>query len=183
MVFPALDILRMCMRTSLNKILCDKDGLVDKLVHFMSSSVTANQMLALRTLCNMFKGETGEKLCVKHREFILTSAMNCKTSENKNVAIALSTLLMNYSVHLQDKLDPEAKTQCLIAAGNVLENTNIDAEAAFRVVVCIGTLIDSDPNMKELAGSINVKTVLFPLMKRPEPEKLVDCAKFVFNVL
>ncbi|XP_071173054.1 phospholipase A-2-activating protein-like isoform X1 [Mytilus edulis] len=183
MVFPALDVLRMCVLTSLNKIVCEKDGLVDKLVNFISSDVAPTQMLALRTLCNMFKGQTGEKMCVKHRDFILTSALNCKASTNKNIVIALATLLMNYSVHLQDKLDPEAKSQCLIAAGNVLENTNIDSEAGFRLLVCIGTLIDSDPNMKELARSINAKTVIFPLKKRAEPQKLIDCATFVFNVL
>jgi hypothetical protein len=59
-------------------------------------------VVALRTLCNMFKGETGEKLCVKHREFILTSAMNCKTSENKNVSIALSTLLIHKGINISN---------------------------------------------------------------------------------
>ena len=183
MVFPAIDVLRMCVKTSLNKVICDKDGIIDKLIQFISSGIPANQMLSLRTLCNMFKGETGEKLCVKHRDLVITSALNCKAASNKNIQIALSTLLMNYAVHLQDKLDQEAKSQCLIAAGNILENTEIDSEAGFRLLVCIGTLIDSDPNMKELARSINAKTVIFPLKKRQEPQKLIDSATFIFNVL
>lgn len=184
MVFPVLDVLRICIKhADICQHFCDKSDFLDERLQYLSGdSSVANQMLTLRTFCNLFKQPSGVRLMCKNRDSIITTALNLKGSANKNIQIAMATLLMNYSVQLQDQPDIEGRSQCLIAAANMLEG-NLDLEAGFRLLVCIGTLISSDEGTRELAKSLELKNFIIPLKGNVEPKKLPECASFVIDLL
>ncbi|XP_060069922.1 phospholipase A-2-activating protein-like [Ylistrum balloti] len=183
-VFPALDVLRIAIKDPfMSERLCTNVHFVDSRLMYLSKNNTANnQMLTLRTLCNMFRQHFGETLAMQNRERIITAALECRLSPNKHVQIALSTLLLNYAVFLQDKLDEEGKSQCLLAMASVLEN-NIDSEAVFRLLVCLGTLIKADETAQALARSLDIKNLVEPHLTKSEPSKVPECATFILELL
>lgn len=130
----------------------------------------------------MFKEHFGETLAMQNRDQIITAALECRLSPNKNVQIAVCTLLLNYAVFLQDKVDEEGKSQCLLAMASALEN-DIDSEAAFRLLVCLGTIVSTDETVQALARSIEIRNLVEPLLLKPEPAKLPGCATYVLELL
>ena len=179
-----MDVLRICIKLpEVGQHFCDISDFLDERLKYLSGdNPAANQMLTLRTLCNLFKQAPGEKLLCKNRDRVITSALNLKSSTNKNIQIALATLIMNYAVLLQDQPDVEGKSQCLLAAASFLESV-LDPEAGFRTLVCIGTLISSDISAKELAQSLELKNLIVTLKGTTEPKKLPECASFVIDAL
>ena len=117
------------------------DFLEKQLGYLTSESPAPTQIMAMRTFCNMFKQTAGEKVLIDNRDRVITPSLNCRLTPNKNVQIALATLLLNYSVYLLDKLDEEAKSQCLLAVASVLENPQ-DGEAQFPTARVSGDVDD-----------------------------------------
>ncbi|KAK2149566.1 hypothetical protein LSH36_446g01013 [Paralvinella palmiformis] len=143
MLFPVLDIIRLLIRSeNVNQYFCCQNKGVDFL-NFLLSFISMdapvhNQMLSLRTLCNIFKNEPG-----------------------RNV---------------------EVKIQCLAAAVTVSESQN-DGEASYRLLACIGTLIDGDKNSAEIAKSLGVLQFINRCIMIPEPAKISECAKQLEMIL
>ncbi|XP_061181732.1 phospholipase A-2-activating protein-like [Saccostrea echinata] len=183
-IFPGLDVLRVSIRDQkVCEHVCSQGGFLDSLLRFLdSSSPVPTQMLTLRILVNCFLHESGRQFLLLNRDPIITQALNCRLTPNKNVQIAVSTLLLNYSVSLQDRDDEEGKSQCLLAVASVMENP-MDPEAEFRLLVCLGTLISNDKDTKELAKSLEIQNLIIPMQTRLDPKKVSECAGFVINRL
>lgn len=163
--------------------MCSRDGFLPHRLQFLTSDAPVpTQMLTLRILVNCFHHENGRQLLLSQRDQIITQALNCRLTANKNVQIALATLLLNYSISLQDRVDEEGKSQCLLAVASVLENP-MDPEAEFRLLVCLGTLISNDQETKVLAKSLDLQDLIIPMQTRLDPKKVSDCAGFVINHL
>ena len=75
-LFPVLDVTRLAVRNAaINSDLCSGDmgdQLIGHLRRFLSDSVTANQMLSIRILCNMLLHPEGEALALRHKDFLLS---------------------------------------------------------------------------------------------------------------
>lgn len=139
-------------------------------------------MLAIRTLCNSFLQSPGETVLVANREMIMTSLLECKSSTNKNVHIAVSSLLLNYAVALYKNRDVEAKAQCLSIVGEFCQNIS-DNEAKFRLLVCIGTLLQNDMNCIKLAEDMGFAVFINKCLVIADPSKVHECAKFVGDLM
>uniref|UniRef100_A0A3Q2PZN1 Phospholipase A2-activating protein n=1 Tax=Fundulus heteroclitus TaxID=8078 RepID=A0A3Q2PZN1_FUNHE len=115
-VFPVLDILRLAVRhPQVNESLCGEAEGVQLCNHLLSlmrpEGRPANQLLALRTLCNCFSGRHGRALLMAQRETVLSRAADLVAVYNKNIHIALATLVLNYAGCLHSQPDLEAKAQ------------------------------------------------------------------------
>ncbi|NXN99308.1 PLAP protein, partial [Rhinopomastus cyanomelas] len=186
-VFPALDILRLSLRhPTVNENFCsEKDPVqfIALLRKFLSpEGKLANQLLALRTLCNCFASEAGEKLLMEQRDEIMAQAIEMRSSNNKNVHIALATLTLNYAVSLCKVNSVEGKAQCLSGICTVMEVVQ-DLEAIFRLLVALGTLISDDTNAVQLAKFLGVHSLIKKYASVSEPAKVKDCCRFVNNLL
>ncbi|KAM9329760.1 phospholipase A-2-activating protein [Gastrophryne carolinensis] len=186
-VFPALDVLRIAVKMStINEMFCnEKEGnqFINYLFQIMRpSGKQANQLLALRTLCNMFTCKPGERLMITHRDAVLTKATELKGITNKNIHIALATLILNYSTCSHKASDLEGKAQCLSAISTVLEVVH-DLEAAFRLLVALGTLACADSNAVQLAKSLGMDSQIKKYMAVSEPAKVQECCRLVLNML
>ncbi|XP_053150761.1 phospholipase A-2-activating protein isoform X2 [Hemicordylus capensis] len=186
-VFPALDILRLSVKhPSVNESFCsEKDGIQfsSHLIKFLNpGGKQANQMLALRTLCNCFVHPVGQKLMMSQGDSIMSQAIELKLSSNKNIHIALATLALNYAVCLHKINNIEGKAQCLSVISTVMEIVQ-DLEAIFRLLVALGTLISGDSNAVQLAKSLGVDSQIKKYSSVSEPAKVNECCRFVLNLL
>ena len=126
----------------------------------------------------MFAQPLGCKLVLSNRDMVVEKAMNLKSNKNKNVQIALSTVLLNISIGLFGSLNLEGKSQCLSALAMMLE-AGLDPEAGFRTLVAIGTLIHKDETVLNLATSLDVPMYLRSFLMIQEPKKLSECANLL----
>ncbi|XP_032069601.1 phospholipase A-2-activating protein isoform X2 [Thamnophis elegans] len=186
-VFPALDILRLAIRhPSVNESFCgEKDGLqfCSHLIKFLNTGgKQANQMLALRILCNCFIHPVGQKLMMAQGDSIMSQAIELKLSSNKNIHIALATLALNYAICLHKSNNIEGKAQCLSVISTVIEVVQ-DLEAVFRLLVALGTLISDDSNAVQLAKSLGVDSQIKKYSSVSEPAKVNECCRFVLNLM
>ncbi|KAM4637656.1 phospholipase A-2-activating protein isoform 3-T3 [Amazona ochrocephala] len=184
-VFPALDILRLSVRhPTVNENFCNEKDHVHLaiLLKFLNpKGKQANQLLALRALCNCFVSQAGQKLMMEHRGEIMTQAIETK-SGNKNIHIALATLTLNYAVCLHKDNNIEGKAQCLSVISTVMEVVQ-DLEAVFRLLVALGTLISDDTNAVQLAKALGVDSQVKKYASVLEPAKVKECCRFVLNLL
>ncbi|KAK2512590.1 Plaa [Columba guinea] len=186
-VFPALDILRLSVRhpTANENFFSEKDHVqfIVLLLKFLNpKGKQANQLLALRTFCNCFVSQAGQKLMMEQRDEIMTQAIEMKSANNKNIHIALATLTLNYAVCLHKVNNIEGKAQCLSVIGTVMEVVQ-DLEAVFRLLVALGTLISDDTNAVQLAKSLGVDSQIKKYASVSEPAKVKECCRFVLNLL
>ncbi|XP_034146766.1 phospholipase A-2-activating protein [Esox lucius] len=187
-VFPILDILRLAVRhPQVNQSLCgsgaDGVALCNHLLNLMKpQGRPANQMLALRTLCNCFGGQHGRDLLLAHREAVLSRATDLCSVCNKNIHIALATLVLNYASSLHGQADLEAKAQCLSVASAALESVQ-DKEAVFRLLVALGTTVASDQMAQDLAKSLGVTSQIAKYSSVTDPAKVGECCQLVLREL
>ena len=184
-IFPGLDVLRISIKNQ--KIcdhMCSQPGFLEQqLLYLAPASPVPTQLLSLRVLANCFKHPSGQRLLLSGWENVITEALNCRLTSNKNIQVALATLLLNYSVCLGAVVDEEAGySQCLLAVASVMENP-LDPEAEFRLLVCLGTLISNDKSTRELAKSLEIENLVIPMQSRVEHQKVSECAGFVINRL
>ena len=185
--FPAIDVLRLSIKNPVvaEHFCSEKDGqqFIEYLLKGVSAtSPTANKMLVLRTICNAFVQPLGERLILNHRDQVLTALLGCKDSTNKNIQIALSSILLNFSVAYRSKADFEAKAQCLsVLAEAILSQT--DNEANFRLLVALGTFVTGDKNGIAIAKSLEVTPAVMKLRSLQDPKKVGECATFVASIL
>ncbi|XP_039589171.1 phospholipase A-2-activating protein isoform X3 [Passer montanus] len=186
-VFPALDILRLSVRhPTVNENFCSEKEHVQFIILLLKflnpKGKQANQLLALRALCNCFVSHAGQKLMMEQRDEIMTQAIETKSGNNKNIHIALATLTLNYAVCLHKVNNVEGKAQCLSVISTVMEVVQ-DLEAIFRLLVALGTLISDDTNAVQLAKSLGVDSQIKKYASVSEPAKVKECCRFVLNLL
>ena len=118
------------------------------------------QMLALRTLSNMFTTTKSEQLLRTYRDSVLTRIFEKLfpiADDNKNIQIAASTLALNYSVSIHRQMDDEAQVQLLSALCINFFTFMGDWEARFRTLVATGTLLTSSPEALDYARTLEAK--------------------------
>ncbi|XP_053485199.1 phospholipase A-2-activating protein [Ictalurus furcatus] len=187
-VFPVLDILRMAVRhPEINAQMCggtEGASLCNHLLGLMSpEGRAANQMLSLRTFCNCFSGSRGRSLLLGQREAVLSRAVELRTVCNKNIHVALATLVLNYAgvLYGQD-VEIEAKAQCLSVASSALEVVQ-DKEAVFRLLVALGTTVSGDSTAKDLARSLGVASQITKYASVSDPAKVGECCRLLLDEL
>lgn len=189
-VFPVLDVTRLAVRNAaINSDLCSGqmgDQLIDHLQRFLQpDSLPANQMLSVRTLCNMLTHPEGEALALKHKDYLLSILLTSAPSPNKHMQVALSTLLLNLAVAFNRTQDTVGRAQAVEAATVVIPHSS-DSEALFRGLVALGTLVwdaDTMQDKSELIGIVNSSKELSSLLEKlsagSSMNKVTQCASQV----
>ncbi|KAI5660997.1 hypothetical protein M9H77_20320 [Catharanthus roseus] len=148
MLFPAIDLLRMMIlhpvgASILFKHINTGNGVLLALISKVTagSTLPANLLTSIRAVSNLFKNSIFHDWLQEHRAEILDAFSSSYSSSNKNVQVAYSTLVLNYAVLLVEKKDEEGQSQVLSAALEIAEEQNVEADAKFRALVAIGTLM------------------------------------------
>eukprot|EP00555_Chaetoceros_dichaeta_P009228 CAMPEP_0198260324 /NCGR_PEP_ID=MMETSP1447-20131203/9324_1 /TAXON_ID=420782 /ORGANISM="Chaetoceros dichaeta, Strain CCMP1751" /LENGTH=848 /DNA_ID=CAMNT_0043947955 /DNA_START=87 /DNA_END=2633 /DNA_ORIENTATION=+ len=131
-----------------------------------ASSSVAIPMLSLRLCANCFRGGNGSLHAVVGSQLlpeILQCAANFSTSTNKNVRLAVSTVLLNAASYLQrtagscDGMDADSM---LSPVGKVLASGLYETEATVRVLVALGTVLLADDKFLSRAKELDMAVVV-----------------------
>lgn len=190
-IFPVLDLVRailLCPATQ--DLLLEKD-ILDKVFSACLEQVKKEapapaQMLALRTLSNMFTTTKSEQLLRTYRDSVLTRIFEKLfpiADDNKNIQIAASTLALNYSVSIHRQMDDEAQVQLLSALCINFFTFMGDWEARFRTLVATGTLLTSSPEALDYARTLEAKDGARGWRILEGPTKVSECASFIEAML
>ena len=76
----------------------------------------------------------------------------------------------------------EAKSHILNVV-HALTKVNLDGEALFRLLVCLGTLVSNDENSVALAVSLDLQVYAQKNTSTKDPSKVADCAKHLIPIL
>ncbi|QDS69215.1 hypothetical protein FKW77_000734 [Venturia effusa] len=157
---PALDLLRLLTAASEKAVEstgASGQNLVDVLAASDSLSADApvnNVMLAVRAFANLFTCEPGRALMSAEFGKVHSLVEPFATSPNRNLAIAVATLYINYSVLLMadgpENVDTNRAVTLLDELVKIV-NTATDSEALYRALVGTGTLLALGQDFRDLA--------------------------------
>lgn len=179
-VFPAMDILRLSVRfEAANNHLFSSagPGTLDLLLRSLSSeSSAANKMLALRSLSNAFTHKAGETAVLANLTSLVAQLLNMKdTQPNKNIQIALSTVLLNLAVAFRKTDNEEGKIQIMSILAE-LSSVLTDSEARFRTLVGLGTLVSGSDTCLQFGKSLGLQKFVVDCAGSQHPKKVQECA-------
>ena len=139
-VFPILDLLRIASQfeEAMEIITANENFREISKVNIMKIS-GPNSYIMLRIYCNMFNKESGRIYLLNMMDEIvkLISCYLASVTANKNMEIAIATLVLNYAIMGKNK-----EMDLLIIMKELIKITKND-EAKFRLLVTIGTLINN----------------------------------------
>lgn len=186
-VFPCLDILRVALRNpTINEHFCNsKEGpeFLAYLVKYLDSKgSTINQMLSLRGVANLMCHKPGQDLILANCATLIPAILLMHANTDKNVQIALSTVLMNIAVLLRPTEDMDSKS-VLLSALSTAANELTDPEAQFRISTGLGTLIWMDETCKVMAQSLDISAKVEEYKLNSSSDKVRECAKHLCDML
>ncbi|KAL2609949.1 hypothetical protein R1flu_028522 [Riccia fluitans] len=170
-IFPGLDVLRMLLlhpnaaEHYAKDSSMGKDTLIGALRRANAVPVSAaNQLTSARVAVNAFRHSILRVWAKKYREEVLDLFSECYQSSNKNVRLALSTLLLNYSVLLVELKDEEGQTQAISGALEMASSTEGDEEVRFRALVALGTIIHGG-QVKDIVRDLGIDDIALAAAK------------------
>ncbi len=194
--FPGLDILRLgILRQQCAKLLLDQPDNLNKVFSLLLANIHPSapgncQMLALRSLANLFSNQSGAELLLGQRDVVLNRAVallpaDASGASARHVETALATLALNYAVMLlKSKSETEGVVQLLTALCMVFLSSVKDPEARFRVLVALGTLLTASKENVLMASDLKARDAVSLWGSTAEsPEKVKECARFLQALL
>jgi len=111
----------------------------------------ANQMMALRFLANSFRWEATRTIVIASFDEVLSVVQPIFTSSNwsqKNVRVALYTILLNYGVFFASENSHKLKKKSLFPLLMEGLKTEKDEEGQIRLIICLGTVTVGEEDYK-----------------------------------
>ncbi|KAK7576747.1 hypothetical protein V9T40_013033 [Parthenolecanium corni] len=181
-IFPVLDILRLAVRNEdINTRLSSDKYIFGYLKdNLQEDSPVANQMLSLRTLCNLLIHKAGEQLVLDHKDFITETLGHFSGLSNKSLQIAVVTLMLNMATAFYKYKDIESQSVMLLNLINILPQLT-EQESLFRALVTMGTVLSQS---KELSNCIDeaIKQLIANCSSTGSG-KVKECAQIVLQLL
>jgi PUL domain len=143
--FPVLDIYRMFLMhphsSEHYKVFETALEYLNILIsHLRETKQESTQLVALRCLVNLFNNSASLYVLQQKRQWILDTACQFIYKDNKNIRQAAITLLLNYSILLIDKPDPEGKIQIVSAVSGGAIQKETDAQNNLRLITAIANI-------------------------------------------
>ena len=111
---------------------------------------------------------------------ILEYATNLIPNDNKNIQIAVSTLVLNYSIASTNFIvDVELQKQCTTLSSLLIVSLT-DPEAKYRTLIALGTLLEASSSNVAEAKSLDMKECIKSAMMLVEQgHKIHNVAKLI----
>lgn len=165
-VWPSLDLLRLCLRSSAVQDRWIKGDKGASIVSLLTSllrppSPAASQLLAIRCLANLAAHPPGCNQLTTSADQLLATVTELAPFPNKNLEIASATLLLNCSVLLTRKTK-ELSDLCQVVSGlgTILLSCK-EPEAQYRALVGLGTVLSSaSAECRQFAITLDLRPLL-----------------------
>jgi hypothetical protein len=140
---------------------------------------------------------SGRSFLLLQRDSLVTRLMNLLPKDNKNVQVAMATVILNIAVACCETgpsdskgvstVLAEAQVQCVTTIGMLLLEALTDVEARFRTLVALGTLLETGVVSSECANlAKEFRCKLAVERWRDEAggsKKTIECANFLLAIL
>jgi phospholipase A-2-activating protein len=191
-VFPALDLARLVL---LHPHAASRERygywsrVVPKTIAIMAiesvegPAAVAIPMLGLRLFSNGLKGGPGSCEAIANNvDAILEVTTRLVPSSNKNVRLALATLLYNTACYVRSNPGTDISDKFFPIVSNVLSSKTYEEEATFRTLVALGTLVMASSDAKEAANASFLSSKV-EMAASPHGSAVKAAAKEVYAVL
>merc|ERR1712223_1382265 len=186
---PMLDVVRLAFvnpsKTGLaNTILQSgekSNEFADILIGYITDSQKPiNQMLAVKVVTNIFSCDNGTEIMCRLKGTILEHAANLIPTDNKNLQIAVSTLILNYVVASTTAIiDMDLQKQCNTLISLLIVGLT-DQEAKYRTLIALGTLLEASSSNVNDAKAMEMKeSVKSAMMIVEQGHKIHKVAKLI----
>nr|CAB3264925.1 phospholipase A-2-activating protein [Phallusia mammillata] len=205
-IFPALDLLRLALVRcpAVGKILCNSkaEQLLSLILRLINQpkrdAVNLNRLLAIRILCNLVLSDEGIACLIAGYETVLSAVSSgdflsdTSAAENKNIQVAVATLYINYAVVVTRQNPPAVLGHCqkvqLFAVSPLLKclevHGSVTAEACFRYLVALGTLLVENDVAQTVARSMDASHIVNHVRKHHgSVDKIVQCTSHLLLIL
>jgi len=194
-VFPAIDLIRSALLNPGSQPILLEKSFFDKFLSVCMKYIDMKkpqtcQMLVLRALCNVFWCEQGEQLMRDNLDMVVQKAQDDLFHVDgpyiKNVEIAASTLMLNYSICLVKKWETsDAMKHIYMTLAMIFCECVQDWEARFRIMVAFGCLLTTSLECKAYGRAMDTRADIKRQWKVfvKGPPKAQECAKFVLRAL
>lgn len=182
---PVLDILRLLvLDEKLSLCIFDNSNgddrghlFVDNITHIARQlEPVPNILLAFRICTNSFMSQDGGLVVYEHRKDILDCCENLFKKNHKNLSIAVSSLLVNFSVYCV-KMNYGLEDRVLFCTFfNTYLNIPMDEESLFRLLIALGTLLDRNDSAIKYAISLETHSLVSTILTSLKSGKAKDCA-------
>lgn len=183
--FPGLDLVRLSLlslEASEAVLASSKNHSSGELVDLLLQAMTdvarpTNQMLAMRSLANLFGSPQGCSIMNGLQETVLQHLSALFPVNHKNIEVAMATVLVNYAVASKT----EATVSCVNLSVLFFDGLS-DPEAKFRSLVALGTLLASGhPGYLEAARGLDAKEKLRTAKMIEDTSKVAQCAQSILD--
>eukprot|EP00898_Chlorokybus_atmophyticus_P001868 jgi/Chlat1/2682/Chrsp18S02992 len=181
-LFPVLDTLRMLlMHPEAAARYSRGPVLLQALLRASGPPVmAAAQLTALRALANAYRHRALRDWLRHSSGQVIDAYAECCRSDNKNIRLALATVLLNYAVLASEGMDAGPKMHCLSALMQLCADE--DPQVLFRALAGAGTLVCLDPSLRDQAQSLGLQAAV-DSAKTSATSTVVECAKDVSRAL
>ena len=157
---PGYDLLRVMAAVSNTTVTRTSSGnktIVDILAAsgvFSSEAPINNTMLAVRAMANLFMNSGGRTIMDGEWEKVHTLVEPFITTKNRNLIVAITTLYINYAVLLTAGGDSHDANRAMTLLDELITIINLatDAEALYRALVGVGTLLSLGQDFRDMAN-------------------------------
>lgn len=192
LLFPVLDILRLCVRNKDNneQAFGTENGgfFMDNLKQLiLPGNLPANQMLALRVLANAFCDITGEMAVLTNADSIIAAIMLIQQGNN-SMQVAAATLLLNLTVALLKQDEAVTLCDCILEYSKAIN----DSEAHFRTLVALGTLVADSKHINVIKDKVKANRAVVQRLEEfsknvnsshPVTNKVAVCSTEILTIL
>jgi phospholipase A-2-activating protein len=187
-LFPVLDLFRMFLLHSQSsemfKVYEQGDSLCTKLLGILHNKdePTANHLLTLRCLCNMFNHPSSTFVLMQKYEKIIDAITDYVVHENKNIRNAAITILLNYSIgFLSRKEDNQGRVQIIACLVDAFDQES-DAQNFMRITATVGNLLFEDDEVTGLARDFGIAGKLSSVEKFKGKDIHDKCSKLAEEI-
>lgn len=115
-----------------------------------------NVMMAVRAFANLFESSEGRSLAVSEFDKIQGLTSLAVGTSNRNLAVAVTTVYINYAVLLKSEEEGSSFEQALALLDTLSKilTTQKDSEVIYRALVAAGTLVTIGDEVKSAAKDV-----------------------------
>ena len=184
-LIPVLDILRLLVLDEKISLCIFDNSQRDERGHAFVKNIiyiaqqlepNANILLVFRICTNSFMNSDGGLVVYEHRKDILDCCEKLYEKKHKNLSIAISSLMVNFSVYCV-KMNYGLDDRVLFCTFfNTFLGISMDEESLFRLLVAFGTLVYNSEPVIKYAISLETHTLLSTIINCLETGKAKECA-------
>jgi len=157
-LFPVLDLFRLALLHPIGRAFFLHSPIIPRIIDTAKTAPFPYQFMAFKSISNLFDSRITKQLVINLFESVLSLCSHLASSSNKNLQLAMSTLLLNYSTFLmKEGIDDSVYTPAPLinVIKDILSQTSsLSDDALFRICVALANVHLNSKASRETIASL-----------------------------